>query len=206
MEQVGELFKVLTGHSLNGNPQFTTYGNYACGDCGDLLKLVPSRARKQKTCQSCKGKEHSMSGTRPYVIWQAMKQRCSNPKNAKYHLYGGKGIKVCKLWETFEVFWEENSQRYADNLTIDRKDSSLHYDLENTRWIPLAQNSSETTKRRSVNQLTKDPCNPKDWIKVRKWESAKQAADSLDLVAAHITVCCQGKRKTHGGFAWEYSI
>lgn len=34
--------------------------------------------------------------------------------------------------------------------------------------------------------------------------SVKEAADAYDLESAHITECCQGKRKTHGKLHWKY--
>ena len=140
-----------------------------------------------------------------YVIWQAMLQRCNNPNNGKFHIYGGKGIKGCDKWLTFEGFSEDNKARSADDLPIDRKDSNKGYDLENTRWITHSKNSSETSKRRPVNQLRAVLVPIKSWEFVQQWESAKAAADSLGLVAAHITATCQNNRKTHGGFSWQYA-
>ena len=40
---------------------------------------------------------------------------------------------------------------------------------------------------------------------MQTWESALKAADTLGLVAAHITAVCMGKRTTHGGFGWKYA-
>ena len=37
------------------------------------------------------------------------------------------------------------------------------------------------------------------------FNSAREAADSKGLRANHITHCCRGKRKTHGGFEWSYA-
>ena len=60
-------------------------------------------------------------------------------------------------------------------------------------------------KRRPVIQLRQALIPNKHYVEERIWDSAKQAADSLGLVAAHITVVCQGTRKTHGGFSWKYA-
>ena len=35
---------------------------------------------------------------RLYTIWNAMIQRCTNPKNPQYDNYGGRGISVCPQW------------------------------------------------------------------------------------------------------------
>lgn len=205
MELIEDLGKEVVGFDLKGNAIRRSYGIYACEGCGTGVKLTYTRGKTQKFCQSCKGKSHGMSGSKIYPVWVQMIQRCTNPNHEKFHIYGGKGIKVCDKWMTFDGFWEDNKDRYEDGLTIDRPDSSKDYSLETTRWIPKKQNSSETTKRRPVVQYQKDPLQPSTWIEVKTWESAKQAADTLGLVAAHITITCQGKRKTHGGFSWQYA-
>ena len=39
-----------------------------------------------------------------YGVWNTMKQRCSNPNSPVYHRYGGRGIRVCARWMSFENF------------------------------------------------------------------------------------------------------
>ena len=36
-----------------------------------------------------------------------MIQRCENPNNIGFKYYGGRGIKVCKRWHTFENFFAD---------------------------------------------------------------------------------------------------
>jgi len=174
---------------------------FLCDYCKEEFELRLDRGIKQQSCKACIGKvktTHGMAGTRPYNIWQGMRQRCINPNNRKFHLYGGKGIIVCDHWQTFEGFWEDNEKYYRDDLTIDRKDSNGNYEYGNVRWIPQRQNSSETTKRRPVVQMTKR------YEPIKTWESAKYASDELGITAAHITAVCRGDRQTHGGYRWEY--
>ena len=174
---------------------------FKCEFCNNEFKLRRDRGLKQSSCSACRGKKnitHGMAGTKQYQAWQNMFQRCENPKNKKYHIYGGKGIRVCDKWKTFEGFWEDMGQTYKDGLSIDRKDSSLGYNKSNCRWIPVRKNSSETTKRRPVRQLSMR------YEPIKDWESAKYAADELGLTAAHITAVCRGDRQSHGKFRWEY--
>jgi group I intron endonuclease len=39
---------------------------------------------------------------------------------------------------------------------------------------------------------------------IKTWESITEAANCLALQTSHIHSCCSGKRKTHGGFLWEF--
>lgn len=81
---------------------------------------------------------------RLYNSWRAMKARCFNPNNNRYHLYGGRGITVCDEWLTFEGFraWSL-SNGYADDLTIDRIDPDGNYTPNNCRWLhPYKQSSN----------------------------------------------------------------
>lgn len=188
--------------------QTASYSLFQCPVCELEFELVSKRGRLQSTCKACRGTQnttHGMSTHKVYSVWLQMHQRCSNPKNKKYPIYGGKGIKVSDAWTTFEGFWEEMGEAYEDGLTIDRKNSSLGYNKENCRWITSSQNSSETTKRRPVIQFRKVLVPAKSIVLERAWESALEAATALGLVAAHITATCQEKRQTHGGFVWKYA-
>lgn len=86
----------------------------------------------------------AVSKTRLYKIWQAMKERCYNPKNIGYKYYGGKNIGVCVLWKSnyknFHMWALSNG--YRDGLTIDRVDSNKDYEPDNCRWVTKSKNNS----------------------------------------------------------------
>lgn len=51
---------------------------------------------------------------------------------------------------------------------------------------------------KKIKQLDKNNTVIKEWI------SIKEASRELGLDASNISSCCQGKRKTVGGYKWEY--
>lgn len=87
---------------------------------------------------------------RLYRIWHGMKQRCYNPNAKGYQWYGGKGIAVCNEWRscffTFQSWALDNG--YADNLTIDRINSSKGYCPDNCRWLTLSENVARAGRGR----------------------------------------------------------
>ena len=106
--------------------------------------LVPERM----SAVGQKRKTHGESQTRLYRIWSGMKSRCLNPRNRKYNIYGGKGVKVCPEWVySFENFrdWAVVNG-YADNLTIDRIDSNGDYEPSNCRWTTYNEQNSNRSK------------------------------------------------------------
>lgn len=87
--------------------------------------------------------KHGMCGTRIYRTYNHMKDRCVSSTNKDYRFYGGRGITVCDEWLGENGFinfcsWAL-SNGYADNLTLDRKDSDGNYEPSNCRWITIQE-------------------------------------------------------------------
>jgi len=89
---------------------------------------------------------HGGHGTRLYIIWKAMRQRCHDSKCIRYANYGGRGISICAEWDNFSEFrhWAITNG-YADALSIDRIDVNGNYEPSNCRWADLITQANNKT-------------------------------------------------------------
>lgn len=79
-----------------------------------------------------------------YRIYLGILTRCYNPKSNNFHLWGGKGIKMCDEWNNdYQAFREwALANGYKEGLSIDRRKADKDYEPSNCRWITQAENSS----------------------------------------------------------------
>ncbi len=79
-----------------------------------------------------------------------MRQRCENPRNPRYKDYGGRGIKVCDQWQSFENFLADMGMQ-PPGRTLERNDNDRGYEPGNCRWATRTDQASNT---RINNRLT----------------------------------------------------
>lgn len=77
---------------------------------------------------------HNKSNHPMYKRWSGMVERCRNPNNAKYYLYGEKGITVCERWLNFELFFRDMGEPPTNKHTLDRINPSGNYEPDNVKW------------------------------------------------------------------------
>ena len=68
-----------------------------------------------------------------FTIWRGLVRRCSDPSRKDWHYYGGRGIKVCERWGSFENFLADMGKR-PDDLCIERVNNNGNYEPSNCTW------------------------------------------------------------------------
>lgn len=109
----------------------STGATLSCGCHGSDLR----RARMTVTGHASGGKQ-----SKTYMAWRDMIQRCSNKNNPSYHNYGGRGIRVCRRWLSFENFLADMGEA-PKGLTLDRVNVNKNYTKSNCEWATWHQQS-----------------------------------------------------------------
>lgn len=103
------------------------------------------------------GHSYDANGKRSptYKSWTAMIDRCEREAASNYHLYGGRGITVCRRWRgRFENFLSDLGKR-SDGTTLDRfPNRNGNYEPGNCRWATASQQAST---RRDTSEWREKP-------------------------------------------------
>lgn len=156
----GERFGRLT--VMNRDAENTKHGRarWVCKcDCGNIITTSGNCLLKghTKSC-GCAVRDnkplykHGLSKTRLHYIWRAMKDRCYNPNNTHYSVYGARGIVLCKEWENnFMAFYSWSIENgYKDGLSIDRIDNEKGYYPDNCRWATLIEQANNKRENKII--------------------------------------------------------
>lgn len=99
-----------------------------------------------------KHKDRTRDYTAPeYAAWASMKSRCSDSKVQCWDHYGGRGIKVCDEWRTYEQFLADMGRRPSPKHSLERVDNDGDYAPGNCRWA----NRIEQARNKRSNRLLK---------------------------------------------------
>ena len=83
-----------------------------------------------------------------HYIWRTMRARCNNPNDRQYFRYGGRGIKVCKRWDSYAKFLSDMGPRPSANHSLDRIKVDGDYKPSNCRWATRSEQQKNKTSTR----------------------------------------------------------
>jgi hypothetical protein len=85
----------------------------------------------------------AIARTSEYKTWDSMRHRCRHKARADY---GGRGIMVCKRWDSFENFLADMGRRPSKQHSLDRINNDGNYEPDNCRWATKKQQAENRRK------------------------------------------------------------
>ena len=146
---IGETYRRF---ATDKSTQKTTYGTYECQYCGTHWETnVYNIKRGTQSCGCLTGTKHGLHNHRFYKKWSQMLRRCTNPKDAAYKDYGGRGISVCEDWLDIRNFvdWCDLTHPNQEGYTLDRINNDKGYSPENCRWVDKSTQAINRRMRRT---------------------------------------------------------
>lgn len=159
-------------------------------DCGVEKKIVFNRLKTGNTTTcGCSRIKHRLRKHSLYYVWSLMKQRCSNKKYKSYKYYGGRGVKVCKAWQSdFMAFYDDMSAGYKKGLHLDRIDHNGDYSPSNCRWVSCTVNN----RNRRSTKLSFDKAKQIRSL-VKSGVSRRQVASSFGISVSNVGMVVTNK-------------
>jgi hypothetical protein len=151
--RLGKVINKLTCISFIKKENGHRFYNFECGHCGAIFSSSYNNVQRGNT-KSCgcqhhtnnTNKTHGMSETPIYNRWRGILLRCNDDTAISYPNYGGRGIKVCDKWSSFEGFFEDMGNPPEGDYQLDRIDNDGDYTKENCQWITRQENLRKTKR------------------------------------------------------------
>jgi hypothetical protein len=118
----------------------------ACGKDRDVQEryLLSGRSKSCGCGAGMKNRRHGLSNNKVHKAWRQMWGRCTRKHQADYSFYGGRGIRVCERWKTFELFLEDVGMPPTQKHSLDRVNNNGNYEPGNCRWATHTQQVRNT--------------------------------------------------------------
>jgi hypothetical protein len=131
-KQLGTLLFSTGKKCRNGHIANRYTSNSMCIECAIAHRkanVTKYRAYSHKTF--LKNRERS--------VWRDMKNRCNNPKHRDFKNYGGRGIKVCVRWKSYDNFLADMGRCPKDKRCLDRTNNDGNYEPGNCQWVTFKE-------------------------------------------------------------------
>ena len=122
-------------------------------DCGNEKTIrIANLGHNTNSCGCIRNTQQGMTRKhRLWARWSAMIDRCEREGDKNYPLYGGRGIKVCERWHSFQSFLDDMETSFYLGASLDRyPDNNGNYEPTNVRWATAKQ---QVHNRRSSQNI-----------------------------------------------------
>lgn len=130
-------------------------------DCGAKRRVRSSELKRGHSkgcgCQKIPPDRttHGCTKTPEYTTWKGMMRRCTCSTDKDYKNYGGRGIKVCERWESFENFLADMGLKPSLRHSIERTKNEGNYDPDNCCWaLPDQQARNRRNTKLTVDMVS----------------------------------------------------
>lgn len=132
-----------THHDKKGNDHY----DCQCSCLNQTKRNVLGYKLRNGSSQSCgcrrnellskRQTKHGKSRDKEYKAYYLAMSRCTNSKNNKYHIYGGRGIQF--KFNSFNEWYAELGDAPSPTHSIDRINPDGHYEKGNVRWATIKE-------------------------------------------------------------------
>lgn len=174
VDRTGKRYGRLTVIRFAGAKDNRSWWDCRC-DCGNIITVPQQSLHGNTNSCGCLRKEVAGNKSRTHGLryhpiwnsWHGMVDRCTNPNNAFWYRYGGRGITVCDEWLDIHKFLEWSvAHGYKQGLSIDRIDNDGNYCPDNCQWITMEDNASKDNYQRVLITVNNDTHTLVEWASI----------------------------------------
>ena len=131
---------------------------FKCKRCGHAWRSRGRGLQRPNSCPRCGTQHYTEPKPMPrnsqsiYQRWINMLGRCRNPNLSTYKYCGGRGIRVCARWQSFENFVTDVGKIPKGKILI-RLDNAGHFEPRNCKWGTRKGQSHIRRQGRSSRKL-----------------------------------------------------
>lgn len=170
--------------------------------------------KKDKLCSICKNCNKKENRSKHGKIVRIYRNQVTRSKRRKHPLptYSKQElIDWCisqSLYHKLHKIWKEAGYNKWLSPSCDRIDDYKPYTLDNIQlmtWVENHKKATDDTKNGLLNKRSKGVFQySMKGLLINEFYSMKEASRTTEVHQQNISKCCNGKRKSAGGFKWEF--